>query len=393
MNFRYSFPTTLVFGSGSLKKLGRQHLPGRKALIVISNGRSVKTSGALDTVVQQLESAEVSHAIYAGVQSNPTLDNVTEGAAAGREAGCDFIIGLGGGSSIDAAKAIAVMLTNDGNYWDYQFSGTGGRRKMKNAPAPVVAIPTTAGTGTETDPWMVVSNEATKEKIGGGTMKSFPTLALVDPALMVSIPAKLTAYQGFDALFHGIECYLSSAATPMSDMYSLQTVELVSQYLARACRDGKDLEARENVALGSTLAGFSMTLSGNGSQHAMEHALSAFHPELPHGAGLILLSTAWFPYLAEKKPQVRERFLTLAGAMGVKDPASPAALPAALDALRRACGMDGLTMSQFGISQEEIPALADNARETMGMLFDADRFPLSREECIDIYTRAFQYTP
>ena len=389
MNFRYYFPLTLVFGSGSLKKLGKQRLPGKKALIVITNGRSVKASGALDTVLDQLESAGVSHVVYNGVQPNPTLDNVMEGAAAGREAGCDFVVGLGGGSSIDAAKAIAVMLTNDGNYWDYQFSGTGGRQKMKRPPAPLVAIPTTAGTGTETDPWMVVSNEATREKIGGGTMKSFPVLAIVDPALMTSIPPKLTAYQGFDALFHGIECYLSKGATPMSDMYSLQVVELVSGWLERACRDGNDLEARENVALGSTLAGFSMTLSGNGSQHAMEHALSAFHPDLPHGAGLILLSAAWFPYLAENKPEIRDRFVRLASAMGVKDPQGPEALPQALDALRRACGVDGLTMSGFGVTREELPALADNARETMGMLFDADRFSLTREECIEIYTRAY----
>lgn len=390
MNFRYAFPTTLVFGSGSLQKLGKQRLPGKNALVVISNGQSVKTSGALDTVLQQLDAAGIPHTIYAGVKANPTLDNVTEGAAAGRAAGCDFVIGLGGGSSIDAAKAIAVMLTNDGNYWDYQFSGTGGRQKMKHAPAPLVAIPTTAGTGTETDPWMVVSNEATKEKIGGGTMKSFPALALVDPALMTSVPPRLTAYQGFDALFHGIECYLSKAATPMSDLYSLGTVKLISGYLERACRDGSDLEARENVALGSTLAGFAMTLSGNGSQHALEHALSAFHPDLPHGAGLILLSTAWFPYLAENKPEIRDRFLTLASALGVKDPQGPEALADALDALRKACGVNALQMSDFGITREEIPALADNARETMGMLFDADRFDLSRDECIAILTRAYR---
>lgn len=390
MNFRYSFPFTLIFGSGSLKKLGEQRLPGKKALIVITNGKSVKISGALDTVIEQLEGVGVAHAIYSGIKPNPTLDNVMEGAATGRDAGCDFVIGLGGGSSIDAAKAIAVMLTNDGNYWDYQFSGTGGRQKMKNAPAPLIAIPTTAGTGTETDPWMVVSNEATQEKIGGGTMKSFPVLALVDPTLMASIPPKLTAYQGFDALFHGLECYLSKAATPMSDMYSLQTVELVSRYLARVCADGNDLEARENVALGSTLAGFAMTLSGNGSQHAMEHALSAFHPNLPHGAGLILLSTAWFPYLAENKPEVWDRFIRLASAMGVKEPAGPEALPQALATLQKACGVDGLTMSQFGITREEIPALADNARETMGMLFDADRFSLTRDECVEIYTFAYR---
>ena len=128
MEFRYFFPTTLLFGSGSLNKLEKQRLPGKKALVVTSNGRSVRANGALDTVLRQLDAAGIGHALYSGVQPNPTLENVTEGAALGRKAHCDFVIGLGGGSSIDAAKAIAVMLTNGGSYWDYQFSGTGGRQ-------------------------------------------------------------------------------------------------------------------------------------------------------------------------------------------------------------------------------------------------------------------------
>lgn len=390
MGFQCYIPTTLIFGCGMLNKLHKQRMPGKKALIVISNGKSVRFSGALDRVCDQLGQAGVDYEVFSGVMPNPTESNVMDGAAAGRAAGCDFVVGLGGGSSIDAAKAIAVMMTNDGTYWDYLFSGTGGRKKMKHAPAPVVAIPTTAGTGTETDPWMVVTKPETKEKIGGGSQRSFPVLAVVDPELMTSVPPKLTAYQGFDALFHGIECYLSKFATPMSDLYALETVKSVSSNLAVVCQNGNNLEAREKVAWGSTLAGYAMTLSSNGSEHAMEHAMSALQPELPHGAGLIMLSKAYHTYLAENVPALAPKLVTLAQAMGRTEASEPIEFVEALVELQIACGVDQLKMSDYGFTWYDIPALEKNARETMGMLFAADAFDLNAEDCIRIYQDALR---
>lgn len=390
MAFQCTIPAALLFGAGALSKLQKQRLPGKKALIVISNGRSVRDSGALASVEEQLTQAGVEHTVFAGVMPNPTEQNVMDGAAAGRAAGCDFVVGLGGGSAIDAAKAIAVMLTNDGTYWDYQFSGTGGRQKMKNAPAPLVAIPTTAGTGTEMDPWMVVTKEETHEKIGGGTMRSFPVLAIVDPVLMTSVPPMLTAYQGFDALFHGIECYIGRPANLMSDLYALAAVEAVGQHLAAACRNGEDLAAREKVAFGSTLAGYAMTLASNGSEHAMEHAMSAFHHELPHGAGLIMLSRAYFTYVAQNAPQLSQKLVALAKALGRENATEPMDFVAALTDLQAACGVADLKMSDYGITYEELPTLEQNARETMGVLFKADAFELSTEDCVKIYQNAYR---
>ena len=248
---------------------------------------------------------------------------------------------------------------------------------------------TTAGTGPETDPWMVVSKPETQEKISGGTVRSFPVIALVDPELMVSVPPMLTAFQGFDALFHGIECYISKQGTPMSDIYALETVKAVGPWLAAACADGNNMEAREKVAWGATLAGYAMSLSSNGSEHAMEHAMSAFQHTLPHGAGLIMLSRAYHTHLAQNVPELAPKLVTLARAMGRENAETPMDFVNALVDLQKACGVDQLKMSDYGLKREDIPAMEQNARETMGMLFAADAFTLSTEDCVRIFEEAY----
>lgn len=390
MGFQFFIPTKLLFGQGTLNKLAKQKMPGKKGLIVISSGKSVRVSGTLDKVVEQIKTAGAESVIFDGISPNPSLENVRAGTELGRKEGCDFVVGLGGGSSIDAAKAIAMMLTNEGDYWEYQYGKTGGRKKAKAAPAPLIAIPTTAGTGTETDPWMVITNEETNEKIGGGGPKSFPVLSIVDPELMATIPPHLTAYQGFDALFHGIECYLAKVATPMSDIYSLKTVEAVGRNLAAAVADGSNMDAREQVAFGSTLAGFAMSFSSNGSEHAMEHALSAYHTSLPHGAGLIMISKEYHTMVASTVPELADRYVDLAKAMGMEDAKEPMDFVKALVKLQEVCGVAELKMSDYGMKIEECPAFADNAKETMGVLFATDRFQLSREQVIEIYEKSFR---
>lgn len=143
MSFSFHVPTNLVFGQGAIQKLHKQRLPGKHALIVISSGKSTRANGYLDIVQDQLTQAGVTYTVFDKILANPVLDNVMDGAACARANGCDFVLGLGGGSSIDAAKAIAMMAPNEGNYWDYMYGGTGGGKKMKNKPLPIVAIPTT----------------------------------------------------------------------------------------------------------------------------------------------------------------------------------------------------------------------------------------------------------
>ena len=162
---------------------------------------------------------------------------------------------LGGGSLIDAAKAIAVMAANPGDYWDYIAAGSGKGQPLANSPLPVVAVTTTAGTGTEADPWTVITKEDSNEKIGAGWPEVFPALSIVDPELMMTVPPHLTAYQGFDALFHSTEGYLANCSTPISDIYAIKAIELIGRSLAKAVKDGSDREARADVALANTLSG------------------------------------------------------------------------------------------------------------------------------------------
>ncbi|MDL2284338.1 iron-containing alcohol dehydrogenase [Oxalobacter sp. OttesenSCG-928-P03] len=389
MFFNYFIPTRILFGKGQLNHLHECVPPGDKALIVISTGKSTRANGYLDRLIGELKLAGVEYAVYDRIQPNPTKSSIMEGAAFARENGCDFVIGLGGGSVMDASKSIAIMANNDGDYWDYVFGGSGKGKPIPNTPLPVVAISTTAGTGSETDPWTVITKEETNEKIGFGYDKTFPVLAVVDPDLMLSVPPLLTAYQGFDALFHATEAYISKSANPMSDLYALKAIELVSGYLARAVKDGKDEEARASVALANTLSGMVLSSCFITSEHSLEHALSAFHPDLAHGAGLIMLSRAYYTHFA-KAGACDDRMIAMAKAMGKKEAAKAMDFVDALVELQEACGVAGLRMSDYGIAREELRKYAKNARDTMGDLFAMDPVPLSEDDCVAILESSYR---
>lgn len=390
MNFEMYIGTRILFGQGQLDKLHERKMPGKKALVVISNGKSVKENGTLDKTLTQLEKAGVTYHIFNGINANPTDDSVMQGASVAKENDCDFIVAIGGGSVMDASKAIAAMATNDGDIWDYMFGGTGKQQTLKNDPLPIIAITTTAGTGSEVDRWGVVSNLKTNEKIGfGGYDSLFPVYAVVDPEVMKSVPPTFTAYQGFDALFHSVECYISKAANLMSDMYALKAIESIAKYLSRAVNDGNDMEAREHVAFANTLSGVVMELSCCTSEHSMEHAMSAYHPELPHGAGLIMISKAYFSYFVNQ--HVRdERFIEMAKVMGKTDANNPMDFIDALVELQTACGVSELKMSEYGFKVEEFDEMAKNARETMGGLFMADPCVLTHDACVAIYKESYR---
>ena len=388
MPYEFYLPTNLLYGAGCLSALGGCALPGRKALLVTSAGQSAKRHGYLGRVEEQLTQAGVRAVLYDQITPNPTKAEVMAGAALCRKEGCDFVLGLGGGSSIDAAKAISVMARNPGDYWDYVSGGTGKGKAVPNAPLPVVAVTTTAGTGTEADPWTVTTNEETQEKIGFGYEKTFPVLSVVDPELMVSVPPRLTAYQGFDALFHSTEGYLNRTASPISDLMALEAIRLIGKSLPRAVRDGADLEARGDVALANTLSGMVETLSGCISEHSIAHAMSAYHPKLPHGAALIAISKAYYQKLI-RLGACRERMAAMARALGKSDAERPEDFLTALDALQKECSVDGLALSSFGMSPEEFPALTRNARETMGGLFEVDPVAVSDGDVLEILSDAF----
>ena len=339
---------------------------------------------------QELKLAGVETVLFDKIMANPLKSTVMEGAACAKETGCDFIVALGGGSVMDASKAIAAMAANDGDLWDYIAGGTGKSMVLTKEPMPIIAIATTAGTGSEVDQWGVVSNEETNEKIGfGGYDSLFPKIAIVDPELMKSMPPKFTAFQGFDALFHSVECYISNAANLMGDMYALTAIENIGKYLPRAVQNGSDLEAREHVAFANTLSGVVMTVSGCTSEHSMEHAMSAYHHELSHGAGLIMISKAYFTYFIEKHA-CDDRFVRMAQALGKTDAKESMDFIVALSDLQKQCGVDNLKMSDYGIQSDEFMTLAKNARATMGGLFACDCVPMSDEEGAGIFEKAYR---
>ncbi len=378
-SFTHYIPTDIRFGAGRLNDLATLKLPGRKALIVISSGKSMRANGYLERVAELLKKNGVDSVVFDKILPNPVKAHVMEGAALAKESKCDFVIGLGGGSSIDSAKAIAVMANNPGDYWDYVAGGSGKALPVPNPALPIVAITTTAGTGTEADPWTVITNG--EEKIGFGYAETFPAISIVDPELMLSVPPALTAYQGFDALFHSMEGYLANIATPVSDVYALKSIALVAKYLPVAVKDGANLEARGEVALANTLAGMVESTSCCTSEHSLAHALSGLFPKLAHGAALIMLSLAYWKFFAAKEP---ERSAEIARAMGGD------CVVGALKQLQEACGVADLKMSDYGIARADLPKIARNAYDTMGGLFALDRYQLSFEETLAILEEAYR---
>lgn len=386
-SFHFYNPTRIVFGSGTLNELGNQALPGKKALLLISCGKSAKVSGAYDRTLEQLKKAGVEVAECAKVMENPLKDMVMEGAAFARDNGCDFIVALGGGAVLDSATAISAMATNEGDLWDYVCGGTGKSKPLSTPGLPVVTITLTAGTASEINCWGVISNPETQEKIGFGDPILNPVLAIVDPELMRTIPARYTAYQGFDALFHNTEVMMSNGVNILSETLALSAIRNIAMYLPRAVRDGNDLEAREHIAYGSTMAGMTMQLSSTTAQHSMEHSMSAYHHNLPHGAGLIMISRAFAEFFMERHA-CDAQFVKMAKAMGMEDADKPQDFITALVALQEACGVADLKMSDYGFTPDEFLTLAKGARSMQGGLFAANPCEMTDEDCAGIFEKS-----
>ena len=299
MSFSFHVPTNLVFGQGAIQKLHKQRLPGKKALIVISSGKSTRANGYLDIVQDQLTQAGVAYAVFDKILANPVLDNVMDGAACARENGCDFVLGLGGGSSIDAAKAIAMMAPNEGNYWDYIYGGTGGGQKMKNKPLPIVAIPTTAGTGSEVTPFAVITDQDTGVKYPLADYELLPKMAIIDADMMMNAPKGLTSASGIDALTHALEAFVSVLASDYTNGLAIKAIELVFKYLPRSYENPNDVEAREKMHNASCIAGMAFTNAFLGLNHSMAHKLGA-ECHIPHGRANAILLPYVIKYNATK---------------------------------------------------------------------------------------------
>lgn len=395
LEFTYFMPTRIIFGPGKLAVLQTLRLPGVTPLVVSSMGGSQRRNGTLDRVLALLRRNGCAPVLFERVRPNPVLETVYEGVELARREQCDFVLGLGGGSSIDAAKAIAAGAVNDGVFWDYVKGGSGGARRLKHPALPVVAVPTTAGTGTEADPWCVITRTETREKIGWSDDSTFPVCAVVDPELMLTVPPRVTAITGMGAFFHSAEAFLATCRQPASDLLAVEAIRAIVQFLPRAVQDGSDLEARIRLAWAGTAAGLCESYSSCVALHAMEHALSAFSPELPHGLGLVLLSGPFFERMACEQP---ERCVRLAAALGVDvTEVLPARRPALfVQRLRefiRTVGLADVQLAEYGLMPEMIPALTDNALRTMGGLLAVTPAALDAVGVEALFRQAFAAKP
>lgn len=379
-------PTKVIFGAGCTDKLAEFDMPGSKALIVTSNGTSAARTGILDKLEKALEEKNIGYVLYNKITPNPTKTQVMEGAAAAKNNGCDFVVGLGGGSSIDAAKAIALMMANGGDLWDYAYTGSGKRMEPKGA-APVVAVTTTSGTGTETDPYSVITNEDTAEKFDFTNNAIFPMMSFIDPTLMVSLPENQTVYQGFDALFHVSECFITNDhENRLLDLYARDGVETVNKWLPKAVSDGSDITARENVAYAADiLAGYSMSICGTTSHHIIAQTIGGLFPNVAHGLTLLFVAEEYYKKVGELRPELIDE---LGEFMGVKNEHNGTGFVKGLTALMDETGVRYPAMSEYGIKPADLVRIADMTVDNTGI--EWEKYTLTKQDIIDVLEKSYR---
>ena len=274
----FLIPPVLITGSGSSEKVGEESKKlGVKKALIVTDQVMVKL-GVLEGVKKALEQTKIQFAIYDAVATEPTVDYVKEGLKSFKDNGCDFVMAVGGGSPIDTAKAIAIMATNPGSIEEYKGLG-----KVTKEGAPLIAIPTTAGTGSEVTQFTIITDTKTSVKMLIGSPFVMPKVAIVDPLLTLSSPRGLTAAVGIDSLTHAIEAYVSVKAQPMSDIFCLSAIEFISGNLRQAWANGNNVEAREKTMLGALQAGIAFTNASVALVHGMSRPIGAYF-HVAHGA-------------------------------------------------------------------------------------------------------------
>jgi choline dehydrogenase len=343
-------PTRIVHGPGGLSRLGDlvRELDVTRPLLVTDQG--VVAAGLAEAGLRHLEDAVVFDDVYA----NPDIELVGRAAAAYREGGCDGLVALGGGSSIDTAKSVGVEVVHGGSIAEYEYGAT----PLTERIPPLVAVPTTAGTGSEATLWAVITDHERKIKFNvGGTPLIGAHVALVDPELTLGLPPAITAATGMDALSHAIECYTCDYHQPFNDAVALLAIELVGRWLRVAYEDGDNVEARTHMAHAATLGGLAYGTESAGAAHAMSQSAGGVH-ECPHGA---LTARVLGPVCEYNAPAAPERYARIAQGLGV-DVHGRSPLEAALlgvDEVFRLTDDVGIpTMHELGFSEDEIPMLA-----------------------------------
>jgi len=348
-------PTRFVHGAGAIARLGElvAELGVTRPLLVTDKG--VVAAGLADAALAHLDNAVV----FDEVRPNPDIELVGRAAVVYRESGCNGLVALGGGSSMDTAKSVGVEVVHGGSIVEYEYGGT----PITTRIPPLVAVPTTAGTGSEATLWAVITDPERKIKFNvGGTPLIGAHVALIDAELMLGLPPAITAATGMDALSHAIECYTCDYHQPFNDAVALLAIELVGRWLRVAYEEGDNLEARTNMAHAATLGGLAYGTESAGAAHAMSQSAGGVH-ECPHGA---LTARVLGPVCEYNAPAAPELYARIAQGLGVGVHGVPtlnAALLGVEEVYRLTDDVGIPTMEELGFSEEEIPMLAQIAYE------------------------------
>ncbi len=353
---RYYQPTELLTGAGSLDEIGPQAARFGKRVLLVTGGRSARRSGILDRTRTLLAGGGLAVTVFDQVTHEPDLPVVAAGIAQARSAESDVVVGLGGGSALDTAKAVAGLAPLPGSVNDYHAG-----RTIESAGLPFLAIPTTAGTGAEVTKNAVLIDPDSQVKRSIRDDRWFARVAIVDPQVMATMPPQVTASTGSDALCQAIEAYTSIAASPITDALALQAIERIGRSLARAYRQGDDLAAREDMAYGSLMAGMAMASARLGGVHGMAHPLGS-HFHIPHGVvcGLLLPYTMAYnlAYAEEKYARVGR----LLGDTAAYDTPSQAAAAAASRVRDLMAEIDvPAHLSEFGVTEGDLGGIIEES--------------------------------
>ncbi|MBU2536113.1 MAG: iron-containing alcohol dehydrogenase [Chloroflexota bacterium] len=381
----FRIPNAVITGSGSSKQVGDEckKLNLKKALIVTD--RNQVKLGILDGVLESLRQGGVAYAIYDGVNMEPVVEYVQEGLEAFRGHGCDCLLAVGGGSPMDTAKAISVMATNEGSIEDYMGLG-----KVPRKGRPVIAVPTTAGTGSEVTPFTIITDTRRDVKMLIGSPFLMPEIAIVDPQLTVLLPPDITAATGIDALTHAIEAYVSVKAQPISDLFCLAAIEQIAGNLRQAWADGKNLEAREKTMIGALMGGIAFSNSSVALVHGMARPIGAYF-HVRHGASNAALLGTVMEFSLEGNPT---RYARIAEAMGVdiNGLSEMEAAKRGAEAVKKLIKDIKIpSLRELGVDKEKLDQLAPKMSEDAIASGSPANNPrqASKEEIIELYKIAY----
>jgi alcohol dehydrogenase class IV len=353
-------PTDVHFGCGAIASLAERvrAAGGRHVLVVTDAG--ISAAGLLERATAPLEAAGIAFTIFDRVTPDSSSGLISDGVDTLKASGADSVVGVGGGSSLDTAKAIAALATNPGSPLDYV-----GLHKVAVRPLPIVAVPTTAGTGSEVSLWSVFTDDARKLKVAIGGVMLYPSVALCDPDLTLDLPQALTAATGMDALAHAIECYTSNACGPISAALALSAIDLIGRHLPGAALKGRDRAARYGMMLASTMAGIAMNPTRLGLAHALAMPLGSGDLRIPHGIAVAVTLPLVMEFNCMAAP---ERFAAVARALGepVDGLTTAAAAASAAPAVRRLADAIGIPrgLSGCNLREDQIPEIVEEAMKS-----------------------------